>query len=177
MKLVIFYFKRAYYLLENRDKLRIKVISVIQVLLGILDLVGVVFIGLLGALSISGVQSREPGTRVFTVLKILQLENLSFQTQTACLGGIAVTFLVVKTILSVLLTRRSLFFLSYKGAQISSRLIRDLLASERAKRECLRFLFRASVASKLCLLTKLTDYYGRIQSCEAAHERRHHWPR
>jgi ABC-type multidrug transport system fused ATPase/permease subunit len=130
MKLVIIYFKRAYNLLENRDKFRIKAISVAQVLLGILDLVGVVFIGLLGALSITGVQSREPGTRVFTVLKILQLENLSFQTQTACLGGIAVTFLVVKTILSVLLTRRSLFFLSLKGAQISSRLIRDLLSRD-----------------------------------------------
>jgi ABC-type multidrug transport system fused ATPase/permease subunit len=130
MKLIIIYFKRAYNLLESRDKFRIKMISLAQVLLGILDLVGVVFIGLLGALSITGVQSRVPGTRVFTVLKILQLENLSFQTQTACLGGIAVSFLILKTILSVLLTRRSLFFLSLKGAQISSKLITNLLGRD-----------------------------------------------
>ena len=104
MKQIVFYFKRAYNLLENRDKFRIKIISIIQILLGVLDLVGVVFIGLLGALSISGVQSREPGTRVFTVLKFLQLENFSFQAQTAFLGGIAVIFLVVKTLLNVLLT-------------------------------------------------------------------------
>ena len=130
MKLIIIYFKRAYDLLENRDKFRVKIIALAQVLLGILDLVGVVFIGLLGALSITGVQSREPGTRVFTALKILQLENLSFQAQTACLGGIAVSFMVLKTILSVLLTRRSLFFLSLKGAQISSKLITNLLGRD-----------------------------------------------
>jgi ABC-type multidrug transport system fused ATPase/permease subunit len=130
MKLIIIYFKRAYDLLESRDKFRVKIIALAQVLLGILDLVGVVFIGLLGALSITGVQSREPGTRVFTALKILQLENLSFQAQTACLGGIAVSFMVLKTILSVLLTRRSLFFLSLKGAQISSKLITNLLGRD-----------------------------------------------
>jgi ABC-type multidrug transport system fused ATPase/permease subunit len=130
MKLVYMYFKRAYNLLENRDKFRIKIISVSQILLGILDLVGVVFIGFLGALSITGVQSRDPGTRLFTVLQFLHLENLSFQAQTASLGGLAVLFLVLKTILSVLLTRRSLFFLSFKGAQISSGLIRNLLGRD-----------------------------------------------
>jgi ABC-type multidrug transport system fused ATPase/permease subunit len=127
---IIFYFKRAFNLLEHRDKNRLKAISLVQVLLGALDLLGVVFIGLLGALSISGVQSREPGTRVFIVLKFLNLDNFSFQTQTAFLGGIAVMFLIVKTILSVLLTRRSLFFLSLKSAQISSKLVRDLLGRD-----------------------------------------------
>jgi ABC-type multidrug transport system fused ATPase/permease subunit len=130
MKQIIFYFRRAYELLEKRDKFRIKAISVVQILLGVLDLLGVAFIGLLGALSISGVQSRAPGTRVYAVLKFLQLENLSFQSQTAILGGIAVVFLVTKTLLSVLLTRRSLFFLSFKSAQISSNLIRDLLGRD-----------------------------------------------
>ena len=130
MREIISYFKRAYNLLEYRDKNRVKAISLVQVLLGVLDLLGVLFIGLLGALSISGVQSREPGTRVFTVLRFLNLENFSFQTQTAFLGGIAVMFLIVKTILSVLLTRRSLFFLSLKSAQISSKLIRDLLGRD-----------------------------------------------
>ena len=130
MREIIFYFKRAFNLLEHRDKNRLKAISLVQVLLGALDLLGVVFIGLLGALSISGVQSREPGTRVFIVLKFLNLDNFSFQTQTAFLGGIAVMFLIVKTILSVLLTRRSLFFLSLKSAQISSKLVRDLLGRD-----------------------------------------------
>ena len=127
MKSIYVYFMRAFNLLAERDQIRLKLISLVQVLLGILDLVGVAFIGVLGALSISGVQSRAPGTRVYSVLEILQLENFSFQTQSAAIGIIAISFLVLKTLLSVALTKKSLFFLSFKGAQISSNLIEDLL--------------------------------------------------
>lgn len=127
MKSIYVYFMRAFNLLAERDQIRLKLISLVQVLLGILDLVGVAFIGVLGALSISGVQSRAPGTRVYSVLEILQLENFSFQTQSAAIGIIAISFLVLKTLLSVALTKKSLFFLSFKGAQISANLIEDLL--------------------------------------------------
>ncbi len=130
MKSIYFCFLRAFKLLAKRDQLRLKLISIVQVLLGILDLVGVAFIGVLGALSISGVQSRAPGTRVYSILEILQLENFSFQAQSAALGIIAISFLVLKTLLSVFFTKKSLFFLSFKGAQISANLIEDLLSRD-----------------------------------------------
>jgi ABC-type multidrug transport system fused ATPase/permease subunit len=130
MKSIYFCFLRAFKLLAKRDQLRLKLISAVQVLLGILDLVGVAFIGVLGALSISGVQSRAPGTRVYSILEFLQLENFSFQTQSAALGIIAISFLVLKTLLSVFFTKKSLFFLSFKGAQISANLIEDLLSRD-----------------------------------------------
>ena len=50
-----------------------------QIFLGFLDLASVIIIGLLGALSISGVQSQEPGTRVKSVLDLLNLSDNSFQ--------------------------------------------------------------------------------------------------
>jgi len=127
MKSIYTYFRRAFNLLSERDQFRLKLISIVQVLLGVLDLVGVAFIGVLGALSISGVQSRAPGTRVYSILEILQLQNFSFQTQSAAIGIIAISFLILKTLLSVTLTKKSLFFLSLKGAQISAKLIEDLL--------------------------------------------------
>ena len=130
MKSIYFCFLRAFKLLAKRDQLRLKLISIVQVLLGILDLVGVAFIGVLGALSISGVQSRAPGTRVYSILEILQLENFSFQAQSAALGIVAISFLVLKTLLSVFFTKKSLFFLSFKGAQISANLIEDLLSRD-----------------------------------------------
>lgn len=130
MKSIYRYFKRAFILLPERDRFRIRLISIVQVLLGILDLVGVALIGVLGALSISGVQSRAPGTRVYSLLEILQLENFSFQVQSAALGIIAISFLILKTLLSVALTKKALFFLSLKGAQISSKLIEDLLSRD-----------------------------------------------
>ena len=130
MKTIYIFFSRAFNLLAERDQFRLKLISLVQVLLGILDLVGVAFIGILGALSISGVQSRTPGTRVHSILKILQLENFSFQSQSAAIGIIAISFLILKTLLSVALTKKSLFFLSLKGAQISAKLIEDLLGRD-----------------------------------------------
>ena len=85
----VLYVKRVYSLVEKRDEFRIKVISVRQVLLGIFDLFRVVYIGLLGALSIDGVQSRERESRIFPVLRIPHLENLIFQTRSGCFGRIA----------------------------------------------------------------------------------------
>ena len=127
MKLIYTHFKLALTLLAKRDRLRLKLISIVQVLLGLFDLVGVALIGALGALSISGVQSRAPGTRIYSIIEFLQLENLTFQAQSAALGIIALSFLVLKTFLSVFFTKKSLYFLSFKSAQISANLIEDLL--------------------------------------------------
>jgi ABC-type multidrug transport system fused ATPase/permease subunit len=89
---------------------------------------GVLVIGILGALSVTGLQSHQPGTRVSSVLRLLHIEGLTFQTQAAILGAVAVVFLVGRTILSILFTRRILFFLSRRGAKISANLISRLLS-------------------------------------------------
>ena len=44
MKSIYKYFRRAFNLLSERDQFRLKLISIVQVLLGVLDLVGVAFI-------------------------------------------------------------------------------------------------------------------------------------
>jgi ABC-type multidrug transport system fused ATPase/permease subunit len=96
--------------------------------MGALDLLGVAAIGLLGALSVTGLQSGEPGDRVSLALRALHISDLSFQTQATILGVGAVLLLVGRTILSIFFTRRVLFFLSRRGAKISANLISRLLA-------------------------------------------------
>lgn len=96
--------------------------------MGALDLMGVAAIGILGAISISGLQSQAPGNRVISVLKFLHISDLSFQTQAISLGIFALLLLVGRTILSVFFTRRILFFLSRRGAKLSSTLISRLLS-------------------------------------------------
>jgi ABC-type multidrug transport system fused ATPase/permease subunit len=93
-----------------------------------LDLFGVLAIGLLGTLSITGIQSREPGNRVNTVLSFLGLGNSTFQTQAIAIGGAAVLLLVGRTIFSIIFTRRILYFMSRRGASISANLISRFLA-------------------------------------------------
>jgi ATP-binding cassette, subfamily B, bacterial PglK len=48
-------------LLRNSDRRKIYLVAGLQVSLSILDLIGVAVIGLLGAISVSGIQSQRPG--------------------------------------------------------------------------------------------------------------------
>ena len=100
---------------------------VIQSALSFLDLIGVAIVGVIAALSVNGVRSSQPGERVSAVLDLLQLENLSFQTQTTFLAVIAASLLIFKTIISIVLTRRSIYFLGRISSQISEFLIKRLL--------------------------------------------------
>lgn len=100
----------------------------IQIFLGLLDLLGVAVIGLLGALSLNGVQSRPPGDRVSAFLKFFGLFDKPFQTQAAVLGIAASIILVTRTLISIVLTRKVLFFLSRRGAVISSDLMKKLMS-------------------------------------------------
>jgi len=114
--------------LTPSDRRKIAGITILQILMGGLDLLGVIAVGLLGALSVSGLQSNNPGDRVSAALKILHIHEATFQTQVLILGGSAVVLLVGRTILSIFFTRRILFFLSRRGARISADLISRLLS-------------------------------------------------
>jgi ABC-type multidrug transport system fused ATPase/permease subunit len=119
---------RAIRIFSKKDQKKIALITLIQVFLGLLDLVGVAIIGVLGALAVNGIQSRSGGNRVQQVLQILHLDNYTFQTQIAILGILSAVVLILRTVLSVVFTRRILFFLSRKSAQISSDLVSRLFS-------------------------------------------------
>ena len=120
-------------LLPKADHRKIVLVVALQVGLGFLDLMGVAAIGVLGALSVSGVQSTEPGNRVSATLELLGLSNLSFQSQVAVLGLSAASILVIRTILSIIVTRKIFYFLSRRGALISSDLISRFLSQPLTK--------------------------------------------
>lgn len=119
---------RSVHVLPKKDQIKILVIAILQIILGGLDLLGVIAIGLLGALSVTGLQSNGPGDRVQSALNFLHISDASFQTQASILGISAVLLLVGRTLLSIFFTRRILFFLSRRGARISANLIARLLS-------------------------------------------------
>jgi ABC-type multidrug transport system fused ATPase/permease subunit len=110
---------------ENRKKVILA--TVLQIGLAILDLVGVAAIGILGALSVTGIQSQQPGDRVLQVLKVLQIDTFTFQSQVAILGLSACIVFILRTVFSIIVTRKILFFLSRQGALISAKLLNQLL--------------------------------------------------
>jgi ABC-type multidrug transport system fused ATPase/permease subunit len=120
--------RRALRIFSKTDRRKIRIITIVQIFLGILDLAGVAIIGILGALAISGIQSRAAGDRVQQILELLYIDGFTFQIQVAILGGLSAGTLVLRTILSVIFTRRILFFLSRKSAHISSNLVSRLFS-------------------------------------------------
>lgn len=119
---------RAISVLSSSDRRKIIIVTLLQILMGALDLLGVLAIGLLGALSVTDLQSKEPGNRTSYALNALHIQDATFQTQAIVLGVSSLVLLVGRTILSIYFTRRILFFLSLRGAKISAELISRLLS-------------------------------------------------
>lgn len=120
--------RRSLSILSRADKRKVTAVTILQVGMAGLDLLGVLAIGLLGALSVTGLQSNSPGTEVGRIIRFFGLSNLSFQAQATVIGSVALVLLVGRTILSIFFTRRILFFLSRRGANVSAKLISRLLA-------------------------------------------------
>jgi ABC-type multidrug transport system fused ATPase/permease subunit len=93
-----------------------------------LDLLGVALVGVLGALAVSGIEARQPGDRVGLVLRLLHMQDLSLQQQATVLGLLAAFVLIAKTIFSMIFIRKTLHFLSYRGAQLSALLLQRLFS-------------------------------------------------
>ena len=119
--------KRAFLLLPLRDRTKIIYLTLGQILVSLLDLLGITILGLLAALSVQGIESREPGNNVNFLLKTLHMKGLTFHLQVEVLGIIIVVTLILKTVLSIILTRKTFFFLATKSAELSSELVGRLL--------------------------------------------------
>jgi ABC-type multidrug transport system fused ATPase/permease subunit len=115
-------------ILPKGDKGKIITVTTVQVALSFLDLIGVVLVGIVGAISITGIQSQKPGIRTEKVLSFLHLGALDFYQQVVVLSVLSAAFLVGRTILSMLFTRKYLRFLGNRSASITSNLFRRLIS-------------------------------------------------
>ena len=111
---------KAFRVFPKPDQRKLLTVAVIQISLGLLDLVGIALIGILGALAMYGVQSKVPGDRVSYFLELLNLDSFTFQAQVGILAFAATAILILKTLASLYLTRRTLRFLSNKSAELSN---------------------------------------------------------
>jgi ABC-type multidrug transport system fused ATPase/permease subunit len=128
MKKYIEAVKAAASLLPKGDKRKILTVSSVQVALSFLDLLGVALIGVIGALSVTGIRGIEIGDRTATVLRFLQLENIGFYNQIVALAILAVSLLISRTVLSMYFTKRYLRFLATRSALISATLFSKLIS-------------------------------------------------
>jgi ATP-binding cassette subfamily C protein len=118
---------RSLNILSVPDRVKTIALVTIQITLSFLDLAGVAIIGMIAAMTINGSSSRPSGDRVNSVLNFLQIDNFGLAKQIAILGLIAATLLIGKTISTIYLTRRTMFFLGNRGSEITKDLIYRIL--------------------------------------------------
>ena len=119
--------KRVLLLLEKKDRLKLFLVLIINTFLAFLDLFGVALIGVTSAILIRGLQGLTTGDQVSRFLEILNLDGLPQRNLLILLGGTAIFFFIIKTILSVYFLRRTLRYMSIRNAQISSSLVSKML--------------------------------------------------
>lgn len=118
----------SWLLLSQRDRRLLGLVTIAQMATSFLDLMGVLLIGAVAALSLSVVSNTNPPALIERVLEVLGLSSLSSVAAAGALAGAAAAVLMVKTILSILLTRRTLRFLAFRQAFVSGRLAAGLLS-------------------------------------------------
>ncbi len=119
--------KSAFRFLSRKDRIKIIAVVICQFFLGVLDLIGVALIGVIGTLTVNGIQSKDPTPKISQILDFFNLNSLTFQQQVGILGVFSVSFLLIRTFVSVGLIKKTLTFLSSRGADLGESLIKGIL--------------------------------------------------
>ncbi len=114
--------------LPKRDRTKYLEVIFIQAFLGFLDLLGIAIMGIVGLITIKGVQSQAVEGTPLIFLEFFKLVNLSFQLQVAILGSIAAISLIMRTLLSMFFTWKITNFLANQSTNISNDLISRVFA-------------------------------------------------
>lgn len=115
-------------LFSKRQKAKLSLITIVGIGLSLLDLAGVILIGLIGSLATLGVTGQEAGGITKALLGILKLSDLSRVEQISFLGVLAGVFLVSKTFVSYLVQKRLAVFIQARVTDLLSRFLRSTLS-------------------------------------------------
>lgn len=115
-------------LLDRRDRRLLGFAVIAQVATAVLDLIGVVLIGAVGALSVANMQGLPPPQRLASAVSALGLGDLSPVGLIGVLAGAAAVLLLTKSVVSPLLMARVYRFLAGREALVASRLAKALLS-------------------------------------------------
>ena len=119
----------AYRQLDRDEQKVYKKLTLFLILSAALEVLGVILMGAFGALLVSGIGSRSPGTRLGLFLEKVSLSESTYSTQLSVLGILAILIMMVRTIAVVILSKRIFFLLSNASARSSSNLFNFILSN------------------------------------------------
>lgn len=115
-------------LLSGRDHRLLVLVTLAQMSTALLDLLGVLLVGVVTALSLAVLSKAPPSGVVSSVIDRLGLSDIGTVNLALGLASLAAFVLISKSALSVLLTRRVLKFLANRQAIVAGRLVKCLLS-------------------------------------------------
>ena len=122
--------KRALKLLNRKDKVRIFLLASVQIVLSVLDLIGILLVGVISLLATNNeLVAAETGS-VHFVLTLLGLQKYTAVSVIQILGIISVLMLTMRTLFSVLVAKKTFSFLAKKSEMISENLARNVLSQD-----------------------------------------------
>ena len=153
-KLELSLFYKSYLIFSKKDQRKLIIIAILNSFLALLDLLGIVLIGIIGALTISGISSSTPSASIIRLTETLQISHFQFQIKILILSISASFFLLLRTYFSFIFTRRLNHFLSKRQAIITSNVISNYMSqnlSEISKKSLAELTYQVSDGVKaLC---------------------------
>jgi ABC-type multidrug transport system fused ATPase/permease subunit len=110
----------SFNLLTHIEKIKIVYISIFQILLNLLDIIAVGLMGAIGYLAISGFGVTQESNKINLLLRILNLDSYEPRNQTIILAIMASALFISKSLLTAVVTKKSLDFLSNCAVRISN---------------------------------------------------------
>lgn len=120
-------------LIEKETKNQLKILTLSQALLSILDLAAVFSIGLMTMMAMGNFESSNFASPIVSLVDHVTGATDSSQTKTLKVAFIAMSLLILRTICSIQLTKKTFVILSNQGAHLSSKLLYKLLAGPASK--------------------------------------------
>lgn len=115
-------------LLENRDRRLLGLALLAQSMVAVLDLIGVLLLGMSGAMAVAFAQQLPPPRIVRAVVDGLGLGGLASSTVIPLAAGSAAAVLLAKSLLTPFVSSRVLKFLARRETMVSFHLTRRLFA-------------------------------------------------
>lgn len=145
-------FSRVYQVLTPRQKKVIIILIVSQLVLGIVDFLGVLIVGLIGSLAITVVSNIAMNSKLMQLINLFNIDQFSINQQLGILGLLVVVIFLLKTTLSIVLTKKIMMFMGNIATELSAKLIADTLQRP------LLFLESETSQKRLFAITRGVDY-------------------
>lgn len=123
--------KTSLNLLDSQSKQRILLATVALSCLAIVDVFAIGLVGLLSLMTLEGISPGDSSNKVANFLSLLKIQDLSFQAQASVLAALIAVCFIGRILISILVTRKMLTFLSYRSVGISKKLI-DIVLHRKA---------------------------------------------